>query len=62
MPARRALVTQEEVKRVVKGVLAGGLRIGRVEVDPRTGRIVMFPEGATLDDATPNPCDDRLLR
>ncbi len=56
MPSRPAQVTETEVKRAVKGALAGGLRIARVEVDPRTGRIVLIPEGAGHD-ASQNPWD-----
>lgn len=59
MAARPALVSQQEVKRTVSAALAAGIRIGRIEVDHRTGKVTIFPEG--IDDTKlSNPCD-RLL-
>ena len=46
MTARPANVTQAEVVRTIKGALEAGLRIGRLEVNPRTGAINVFPEGS----------------
>lgn len=46
MAARPALVSQAEIKRTLQAALSAGLRIGRVEVDHATGRVVVFPEGA----------------
>ncbi|MFT3972016.1 MAG: hypothetical protein QM699_00620 [Amaricoccus sp.] len=60
MAARPALVSQQEVKRTVSGALAAGLRIGRIEVDHRTGKVTIFAEGADETSST-NPCD-RLLK
>jgi hypothetical protein len=60
MTARPALVSQQEIKRTVAGVLAGGMRPGRVEVDHRTGTVTVYPEGFD-DTKTQNPCD-RLLK
>ena len=59
MAARPALVTQLEIKRAVAGAQAAGLRIGRIEVDQTTGKVVIWPEGAS--ESGPNPCD-RLLK
>ena len=58
MANRPALITQAELKRSIEGVKLAGLRIGRVEIDHRTGKVVIVTEGA--DDALRNPCD-RLL-
>lgn len=56
MPARPASVTQAEVTRAVKAVAAAGVAVGRVEIDPRTGRVVVYAAGASPDGA-PNPWD-----
>lgn len=45
MPNTRATVKQIDVTRAVKGAVAAGLAVARVEVDQRTGKIVIFPEG-----------------
>lgn len=59
MAARPAMVSQQEVKRSVAGAVAAGVRIGRIEVDHRAGKVTIIPDG--MDDTnTPNPCD-RLL-
>ncbi len=60
MANRPVHVTKSDVTRAVRGALDAGLSIGRVEVDPRTGRIALFSVGADAD-ALPNPCD-RLLK
>lgn len=38
---RRQVITQAAIARAVKGAQAAGLKVGRVEVDPGTGRIVV---------------------
>ena len=60
MANRPASVKQIDVTRAVKGAVAAGLLVGRVEVDQRTGKIIIWPAGAVSDDETGNPCD-RLL-
>lgn len=60
MSGRPALVTQIEIKRTLQAALLAGLRIGRVEVDHATGRVIVFPEGAAPQDAGPDP--DELLK
>lgn len=60
MTNRPARFKQVDVTRAVKGAVAAGLNVGRVEIDQRTGKIVVFSIGATVDE-TSNPCD-RLLR
>jgi len=60
MTNRPATFKQVDVTRAVKGAVAAGLAVARVEVDQRTGKIVIFSAGSGADDAA-NPCD-RLLR
>ena len=60
MPVRNAQVTQAEIRRTLQAALSAGLRIGRVEVDHASGRVVVFPEGAAAQAAGPDP--DELLR
>ncbi|WER08883.1 hypothetical protein PUH89_16480 [Rhodobacter capsulatus] len=60
MAGRPALVSQAELKRTVSAALAAGLRIGRVEVDRRTGIVTVYSEGPATE-AKANPCD-RLLK
>jgi hypothetical protein len=59
MANRPAQVTQSEISRTVKGVIDGGFAIGRVEVDHRTGRVIIWPAGAPKDTGA-NPCDELL--
>lgn len=56
---RTAAVKQNDITRAIKGAQAAGLDVGRVEVDPITGKIVVHFKGAS--DETPNPWD-RLHR
>lgn len=60
MTNRPAIVTKVEVTRSVSAVIAAGLKIGRIEVDHRLGKVVIFPEGDE-DAVARNPCD-RLLK
>ncbi|NJM81216.1 MAG: hypothetical protein HC844_00880 [Tabrizicola sp.] len=60
MANRVAIVTKTEVTRSIAAAMAAGLKIGRVEVDHREGKVVIFPEGEEPR-ASSNPCD-RLLR
>lgn len=60
MAGRPALVSQAEIKRTLSAAIEGGLRIGRFEVDHRTGKVIVWPEGSDPE-ATANPCD-RLLK
>lgn len=60
MPYRPAIVTQTEIKRTMQAALSAGLRIGRVEVDHVTGRVIVIPEGVAAQPAGPDP--DELLR
>lgn len=60
MANRPALITQAELKRTIAGALEAGVKVGRVEVDHRAGKVVIYSVGVedTTDD---NPCD-RLLK
>ncbi len=58
--ARPAVVSQSEIKRTLQAALSAGLRIGKLEVDHTTGRVVVFPEGAAAQAAGPDP--DELLK
>lgn len=60
MANRLALVSETEIKRSVRGALAGGVQIGRVEVDHRTGRVIIIPMSAVDLFTGPNP--DELLK
>ena len=41
MAGRPATVKQIDVTRAVKGAVAAGLVVGRIEVDQRTGKIIV---------------------
>ena len=58
MPNTRATVKQIDVTRAVKGAAAAGLAVARVDVDQRTGKIVIFSDGAA--GSAPNPWDEVL--
>ena len=60
MANRPAVVTKIEVTRSISAVIAAGLRVGRVEVDHRQSKVVIFPEGEE-EVVARNPCD-RLLK
>ncbi len=45
MANRPAIVTKVEVVRSIAAAISAGLKIGRVEVDHRSGRVVIVPEG-----------------
>lgn len=55
---RPATTKQVDVTRAVKGAVAAGLVVVRIEVDQRTGKIIIFSERAD-GDAT-NPWDEVL--
>lgn len=46
MTARPAAVKQIDVTRAVKGAVAAGLSVARIEIDQHTGKIVIVAEGA----------------
>lgn len=60
MANRPATVKQIDVTRAVKGAVAAGLVVGRLEVDPQSGRISIIVAGLEPANLS-NPCD-RLLK
>jgi hypothetical protein len=56
MANRPATITVTVIKRTVQGAIAAGFAVGRIEVDHVTGKVILFPAGAT-EDNTPNPWD-----
>jgi len=54
-----AKVTKEEIARSIAGAQKAGVKVGRVEIDHASGRVVIVADGS--DDKSRNPCD-RLLR
>lgn len=60
MANRPAVITKTEVTRSISAAIAAGLKIGRIEVDHRQGKVVIFSEGEDSLGGG-NPCD-RLLK
>lgn len=52
----RATVKQIDVTRAVKGAVAAGLAVARIEIDQRAGRIVIYSNGT--EGSAPNPWDE----
>lgn len=52
---RSLLIRQADIVRAVKGATQGGLAVGRVEIDPSTGRIVVL--AAAISRASDDPLD-----
>lgn len=46
MSNRPATVKQADVTRAVKGAVAAGLAVGRIEIDQRNGKVIIWPAGA----------------
>lgn len=61
MANRTAIVTKVEVARSIAAAIAAGLKTGRVEVDYRSGRVVIVPGRSPEGNGSGNPCD-RLLK
>ncbi|WP_210878080.1 hypothetical protein [Roseovarius autotrophicus] len=59
MPNRPATVKQADVTRAVKGAVAAGLAVGRVEIDQRNGKVIIWPAGAS-DGTSGNEWDEVL--
>ena len=58
MSPRPALVKQSDLTRLIKGAVAAGVIVGRIEARP-DGSVIIFPQGA--GPATdPNPFDALL--
>jgi hypothetical protein len=46
----RAAFRQADVSRAVKGVQATGAKVDRVELDPVTGKIIVYTESTAAND------------
>jgi hypothetical protein len=62
-PARRAPSTfkQTDVSRAIAAAQARGLAISRVEIDPRSAKIVLVVKGDDDTETRTNPFDDAPL-
>ncbi|MDE3027523.1 MAG: hypothetical protein KGH84_03885 [Paracoccaceae bacterium] len=56
MAARKAAVTQVELKRTLSACRDVGLAVSRVEIS-RDGKVVIYLSGGGSDDGTANPWD-----
>jgi hypothetical protein len=53
---------KSEATRLCRGVLAAGLSISRVECDPVTGRVVVFPGKPADVSPANNPWDEEIAK
>ncbi|WGR55290.1 MULTISPECIES: hypothetical protein [Paracoccus] len=61
MGNRPATVTAAEITRSVKGAMAAGFAVGRIEVDHMAGKVIIFPMGVSSHgEVGPDP--DELLK
>jgi hypothetical protein len=58
--ARAIPFKQADVSRAIKGAIVGGMNIGRVEIDPSSGKIVILPPDAKAQEE--NPLDKWLRK
>lgn len=56
MGNRHANVKQVEITRSVKGVVAAGIDVGRVDIDHATGKVIVYAKGAG-EEGQPNEWD-----
>lgn len=56
MTRRAASFRQDDIKRAVAGAQAAGLDVARIEVDPVSGKVVIYATGAA--GASGNPWDE----
>lgn len=57
MGKRQVFVTQAELTRYLKAYRDAGIPIARSEIDPRTGRVVIYSSDAASD-SSHNPWDE----
>jgi hypothetical protein len=50
--------SQRDVEKAIRGALKAGLRVGRAEIDPRTGRIILVSE--QIAGGEDDPLDDEM--
>lgn len=53
----RAAFKQADVARAIKGARAGGMEAARVEIDPVTGKIIIYTESKAANDDGPSDWD-----
>ncbi len=53
----KAAFKQSDVARAIKGAKAGGMKTGRVEIDPVTGKIIIYTESPAANDDGPSDWD-----
>lgn len=53
----RAAFKQADVTRAIKGAEAGGMKAAKVEIDPVTGKIVVYNESPAANDDGPSDWD-----
>lgn len=54
MARRKPAITQADVSRALKGAQSAGLKVQRIEIEPATGKIVVFSgEGAPAEAVSP---------
>lgn len=58
MPQRPALVRQSDLTRLIKGAVAAGVIVGRIEARP-DGSVIIIPQGSAPA-TDPNPFDTLL--
>ncbi|WP_286297256.1 hypothetical protein [Aminobacter sp. SS-2016] len=59
--ARHVQFKQVDLVRAIKGATAAGVNIGRVEIDPATGKIVLVTSAEVAVEAG-NPVDEWMKR
>ena len=51
MRRRRCAFKQRDIARAVRGAEAAGVKIARVDIEPKTGRISIVPAGVSTNDS-----------
>ena len=53
----KAAFKQADVARALKGAKAGGMKTGKVEIDPVTGKIIIYTDTQAANDDGPSDWD-----
>lgn len=53
----RAAFKQSDVKRAIKGAKDAGLKAAKVEIDPLSGKIIIYTESPAANDDGPSDWD-----
>jgi hypothetical protein len=51
MSRRPCAFKQRDIARAVRGAEAAGVKVGRVDIEPNTGRISIVPAGVSTNDS-----------